>query len=150
MLTKLLAGKPLLILILATSLGSFAAGAALTNVVWDRKHTKYQLSVEQSKSKFLADAKAEQEKRFDEYAANYNAALEKVSEIVLTRDSAVEASNQKYRSLYVAYTRLQNAQPATPESDIDAERSALLLQSVYQANQTRNEFAASRINQAKN
>lgn len=145
-----MAGKPLLILILATSLGSFAAGAALTNVVWDRKHTKYQLSVEQSKSKFLADAKAEQEKRFDEYAANYNAALEKVSEIARARDAAEEASSQKYRSLYAAYTKLQNAKPSTPESDIDPERSAMLLQSVYQANETRNEFAASRFGKTKN
>ena len=150
MLTKLLAGKPLLILILATSLGSFAAGAALTNVVWDRKHTKYQLVVAEEKVKFLDDTKREQAERLDKYAKDYNAALAQVAEIVLVRDSAVEASNQKYRSLYAAYTKLQNAKPSTPESDIDAERSALLLQSVYQANETRNEFAASRFGKTKN
>ncbi len=150
MLTKLLAGKPLLILILVTNVVSAAVAITATNVWWDRKHTKYQLEVEQTKSKFIADAKADQEKRFDKYAQDYNAALAQISEILTSRDTAVEASNQKYRSLYAAYSRLQNATPSTPESDIDPERSALLLQSVYQANETRAEFIAARNKQAKN
>lgn len=145
-----MAGKPLLILILATSLGSFAAGAALTNVVWDRKHTKYQLSVEQSKSKFLAELNRKQAAQFSQIAADYNTAIAQVAEIARARDAAEEASSQKYRSLYAAYTKLQNAKPSTPESDIDPERSAMLLQSVYQANETRNEFAASRFGKTKN
>ena len=150
MLTKLLAGKPLLILILATNLVSLGAGITASNIWWDRKYTKYELSITQEKVKFLDDTKREQAERFDKYTKDYTAALAQITEVIISRDSAVEASNQKYRSLYAAYTKLQNAKPSTPESDIDPERSAMLLQSVYQANETRNEFAASRFGKTEN